>query len=875
MWGHCRLFELKLNCKKKTCGNITFLRYAYLLNKATENYRGYSSLMLSYQKKSVRSSRLLQNKEQTMKAKKIFNGIISVLLTVFMITGIIPAFSLNASAAKELSIVTITDISIPYPDTHPDYTATYGEGFQKLELPETDTQRNGISWMRSGKNAVYLRTSGMFMENASYTVAIAITVKPGYIFKGTKETSAVSCYINNNKANVTAVTGQDARTVIVATYTFPASEYYVLNSVGVKNINIPKVGEAPDFTGEPISDRYIINGIDWKNETKNKILTSEDVFEKNCKYSLTVWIRTLDGQKLKTNSDDLPDITAKINGAAADVISAETGNGKAVGITATYSTGSVISEISVSDIEIPKAGNHADYTCSIDEVGYELDTYGIDWTTNSGYGSELPVAETFKAGQFYELKVWLIAKEGYTFKTNSDGEVIADVKINGLDGDIYISDSKRCQITYIFRVPSDLTAVGVTDITEPFAGGTADMEGAVTGNGYEISKIEWFDSTDGHGHYINNITSFSEGREYTLEITLKTVSNNSFSLDAEYDIPDISATVNGKSAGVYSTGGRDEAVIFRKFKTPVEKVTVTGIDTPEAGNTPDTEAVSTKAGYEINKVEWFDSTSAPLTKLSETDKFIAGHKYTVQVTLFSVNDFIFYVDGGYQEITGTINGNDAIEYGSHEYSTAVIGYEFSIPAPHIHTPSEWKTDTNGHWKECTDESCKAVVSEKTAHEDKNGDEKCDSCAYPLPKPVISGLILKENCSYTLSHDEKTVIIPAGTKVSDLKSNIMNEKYKILTSDDKTAEDASLAGTGIKIQVLGKDNNTLSSYRVIVLYDTDGSGVIQASDARLALRTSVDLEKLEGVYFTAADINKSGAIEASDARSILRKSVGLD
>ncbi|MBR2410112.1 MAG: hypothetical protein IKB08_00130 [Clostridia bacterium] len=810
-----------------------------------------------------------------MKLKKFFNGIIAVLLTAFLITGSFPAYLLNASAANEMSVVTIADISTPYPDTRPDYTAVYCDGVQKPDIPDSETQKNGISWRRGVKNSVYLSTTARFAENVQYTVSVAITAQPGFTFSGTKEKSTVTCYINGNKANVTAVTGQDARKLIVATFTFPASEYYILGNVGVKNIDIPKVGESPDFTGEPVSDRYIINGIDWKNETKNKILTPEDVFEKNCKYSLTVWVRTLDGQKLKTDSEDMPDFTAKINGTEAEVIYAATGNGKAAGITATYSTGSVISEISVSGIEIPKAGNRADYTCSIDEVGYELDTYGIDWTTNSGYGSELPVAETFKAGQFYELKVWLIAKEGYTFKTNSDGEVIADVKINGLDGDIYISDSKRCQITYVFRVPADITAVGVTDIAEPFSGGTADTEGTVTGNGYEISKIEWFDSTDGHGHYINNITSFSEGREYTLEITLKTVSNNSFSLDADYDIPDISASVNGKSAGVYSTGGRDEAVIFRKFKTPVEKIEVTGIDTPAAGNIPDTEAVSTKAGYEINKVEWFDSTTAPLTKLSETDKFIAGHKYTVQVTLYAVNDYIFHVDGGYQEITGTVNGNDAIEYGSHEYGTAVIGYEFSIPAPHIHTPSDWKKDADGHWKECTDESCKAVVSEKTAHEDKNGDEKCDSCAYPLPKPVISELVLKKDCTYTVSHSEKTVIIPAGAKISDVKGNILNDKFSVLTADGKAAEDTAPTGTGMKIQILGKNGEALSEYRITVLYDTDGNGIIQASDARIALRVSVELEKLEGEYFAAADINETGKIEAVDARSILRKSVGLE
>lgn len=811
-----------------------------------------------------------------MKSKNLLMKLFSVVLCTLLLVGICPNFSLDSFAATEITAITIMDVNIPRPDATPDYTATYSTGCLSTKEFDTATQKNGIIWYyKRVNNYVDLGTTDTFKENVSYTVAIVVKAANGYQFKTNGSSPAVSCTVNGNKANAVAMTGQRPGETLVVVFTFPASEYFTVNTVGAKSIDIPLLDNTPDFTAESISDRYTVSSLSWFDITASKYLSASDTFQANHRYRLQVSFRVIPGNKFKADINDVADFTAKINGETADVISSTTSGGTKASITTEYDVLPTISKISVSDIEIPKVGKRADYTCKIDGTGYELDTYGIDWTKNGGYGSELPIAEEFAAGQSYELKVWLIAKEGFTFKTNNIGDVIADVKINGLNGEVYISDSKRCQIIYVFTVPEDITTVGVTDITEPFAGGTADMTGTVTGTGYEIANIEWHDSTNGHGNYISNITSFTEGREYTLDIFIATTDNYSFRLDPDYDIPDISAKINGKSARVYSEGNRDEAIISYKYKTPIEVVTVTGIDAPVAGKTPDTEATSTKAGYKVAKVEWYDTTSTPHTKLSATDKFLAGHKYTVNVTLYAINDFVFFVDGGYQEITGTINGKDAIEYGSHEYGTATIGYEFTVPAAHTHTPSTWKSDKDGHWKECTDSTCKAVTTKKTAHQDKNGDEKCDSCSFPMPIPVNPDLLLKTGCTYTVSHTDKTVIIPIDTKISTVKASIANEKFAILTKDNKAAENDASIATGMKIQVLNKDNSVLSEYSVIVIYDVDGNGLVQAADARLALRASVSLEKLEGAYYVAADADASGEVKAADARTILRKSVGLD
>lgn len=58
-------------------------------------------------------------------------------------------------------------------------------------------------------------------------------------------------------------------------------------------------------------------------------------------------------------------------------------------------------------------------------------------------------------------------------------------------------------------------------------------------------------------------------------------------------------------------------------------------------------------------------------------------------------------------------------------------------------------------------------------------------------------------------------------------------------------------------------------------DVDGSGKIEAADARLALRASVGLETLTEEQTLAADVDGAFGLSASDARLILRAAVGLE
>lgn len=65
------------------------------------------------------------------------------------------------------------------------------------------------------------------------------------------------------------------------------------------------------------------------------------------------------------------------------------------------------------------------------------------------------------------------------------------------------------------------------------------------------------------------------------------------------------------------------------------------------------------------------------------------------------------------------------------------------------------------------------------------------------------------------------------------------------------------------------------YISFVKGDADGDGEITAADARLILRASAGIEKLQGQNLSNADADGDGEITAADARKVLRESAGLD
>lgn len=56
-----------------------------------------------------------------------------------------------------------------------------------------------------------------------------------------------------------------------------------------------------------------------------------------------------------------------------------------------------------------------------------------------------------------------------------------------------------------------------------------------------------------------------------------------------------------------------------------------------------------------------------------------------------------------------------------------------------HTESDWESDKDNHWKECTVAGCGVIIeNSKAAHADANNDGKCDTCEYNVGIPTTPG-----------------------------------------------------------------------------------------------------------------------------------------
>ena len=117
--------------------------------------------------------------------------------------------------------------------------------------------------------------------------------------------------------------------------------------------------------------------------------------------------------------------------------------------------------------------------------------------------------------------------------------------------------------------------------------------------------------------------------------------------------------------------------------------------------------------------------TATVTPENATDK---------TVTWSTSNEAIATVSGGV--VTGVKAGEVTITAKAGDKSatcTVTVTAAATEPDPPVHEhtwSTEWTTDADSHWHECTGEGCDEV-KDKAAHSDGNSDGKCDTCGYTM------------------------------------------------------------------------------------------------------------------------------------------------
>ena len=112
-------------------------------------------------------------------------------------------------------------------------------------------------------------------------------------------------------------------------------------------------------------------------------------------------------------------------------------------------------------------------------------------------------------------------------------------------------------------------------------------------------------------------------------------------------------------------------------------------------------------------------------------------------------------------------------------------------------------------------------------------------------------------------------------VLDIKNLIYTEyEINIYNADNKLLEDNDLVGTGSYINI-SKDANTIIEYKVLIYGDVNGDGKINSVDLLVLQRHILEIEKFNGIFLKAGNINKNGKNPSSlDSLLIQRHILGL-
>ncbi|MBQ8210165.1 MAG: leucine-rich repeat protein [Clostridia bacterium] len=154
------------------------------------------------------------------------------------------------------------------------------------------------------------------------------------------------------------------------------------------------------------------------------------------------------------------------------------------------------------------------------------------------------------------------------------------------------------------------------------------------------------------------------------------------------------------------------------------------------------------------------------------------------------------------------------------------------------------------------------------------DGKCANCdvinVTEIKFVADSGITVSELTDEATQETLKFVLSKNTVTASELLSLVDGEGWSILDAEANAVENDSAVATSYIIR-----HSSGAEYTVIILGDVNFDGDITASDARMTLRVSAELDAFNTVQAVAGDVTFDSDITASDARKILRVSAALD
>ncbi len=399
-------------------------------------------------------------------------------------------FPATGSTATIINEVSITDIVEPCAGDAPSYASNvspYGALVQNIYWFDENTQMTG---------------NAKFVEGKTYTVQLILIHEQGYEFavdpnhilaSAGKPFTAVTATINGKTATVMPdYTRGTAYSHIAVAVQFVCKPSRQITHVDITSVTEPKTGEEPKYfisCGDTSYDRiglsnvFYAYGVAWLDGKGNYIRRNQDRFLPSTAYTISVTLKPTGNYIFAADEYDRPLVTATVNGNQAEVHKSSIEAGC---IEVTYkfrkTESLVVSNVEVSDIDVPKEGEFPDYTMTLGDTTYapfnssdETTRNGIMWFDRTTNKYMKVGVDKFIGGHKYALFIALETTGDYTFKyVSSSDSYTVTAKINGKTASVDACSEDMAEISVDFTCekqvhvcsPKKIDAVKATCATE-------------------------------------------------------------------------------------------------------------------------------------------------------------------------------------------------------------------------------------------------------------------------------------------------------------------------------------------------------------------------------------------------------------------------
>ncbi|MBQ2971185.1 MAG: dockerin type I repeat-containing protein [Ruminococcus sp.] len=537
----------------------------------------------------------------------------------------------------------------------------------------------------------------------------------------------------------------------------------------------------------------------------------------------------------------------------------------------------IIYDINLTNVQTPYVGETPKYDVKLNTDAYYLDEQIDDdydvingqWWYDETTQSVVQPDETFIEGHVYTISILLCASDGYEFRVDEDNSPLVKATVNGETATIDEDYGKYRQfVEYTFEPCYENPIINEVelDVTEPVPGEYPDFypelltEGVTFGDSdspYYIEGVAWYDYTT--QTFMNFSDKFEEGHVYEINIVIEALGDTYFPTDVN-DNCELVGYVNGNKATTETAGKNNKyyariCYAFGDKRREVSHVDVTGVTVPSVGATPDFTVADT-AMYYINGVYWTDVTTSEHINLKETDVFLAGHTYELEVWLRTHDDYKFKTDSdGWIDITATVGGKNAEVVLPGAEIAAMLSVTYTLNAPQVVSFVDI-----------------GEVVEPIAGKTPDMEAYC----------YTNGCNVDEVSWYDIT-DSKAVKLDADSKFE------AGRKYRVavgVVAEGNTTfymvdgyNEATGAINGEQANAFGSHDDKFVEFYYdfapckasddIMLGDVDGDGKVSVVDATLVQRHVAKLTTLELTQLLAADTYKDGEITVVDATTIQR------